>query len=67
MVDYIAENFGDHVGEITEDDINEAILSYYKAYTDKKHELENTPELPEAPETPETPETPEGEEPVPEE
>lgn len=61
MVDYIAENFGDHVGEITEDDINEAILSYYKAYTDKKHELENTPELPE------TPETPEGEEPVPEE
>ena len=61
MVDYIAENFGDHEGEITEDDINEAILSYYKAYTDKKHELENTPELPEAPETPE------GDEPVPEE
>lgn len=34
MVDYIADNYGDHEGEITDKEINDALLSYYKAYAD---------------------------------
>ena len=74
MVDYIAENYGDYEGEITEKEINDAILSYYKSYSDNKDNLgddvteEPTPEGGEEP-TPEGGEepTPEGgEEPTPE-
>ena len=36
MVDYIADNYGDHEGEITDKEINDAILSYYKSYADNK-------------------------------
>ena len=32
MVDYIAENYGDHEGEITDKEINDALLSYYSSY-----------------------------------
>lgn len=39
MVDYIAENYGDHEGEITEKEINDAILSYYKSYADNKNSV----------------------------
>lgn len=42
MVDYIAENYGDHVGEITDKEINDAILSYYKSYADHKETLNGT-------------------------
>lgn len=42
MVDYIAENYGDHVGEITDKEINDAILSYYKSYADHKETLDGT-------------------------
>ncbi len=35
MVDYIAENYGDKE-EITDDDINDAILSYYNSYASNK-------------------------------
>lgn len=41
MVDYIAENYGDHEGEITEKEINDALLSYYQSYADNKELLEN--------------------------
>ena len=34
MVDYIADNYGDHEGEITDKEINDALLSYYKSYAD---------------------------------
>ncbi len=34
MVDYIADNYGDHEGDITDKEINDALLSYYKAYAD---------------------------------
>ena len=33
MVDYIAENYGDYEGEITDKEINDAILSYYQSYS----------------------------------
>ncbi len=33
MVDYIAENYGDHEGEITDKEINDALLSYYASYS----------------------------------
>ena len=32
MVDYIANNYGDHEGEITEREVNDALLSYYESY-----------------------------------
>lgn len=41
MVDYIAEHYGDHEGEITEKEINDALLSYYQSYADNKELLEN--------------------------
>jgi hypothetical protein len=34
MVDYIADNYGDHEGEITDKEINDALLSYYKSYAE---------------------------------
>lgn len=40
MVDYIADNYGDHEGEITEKEINDAILSYYKSYADNKEAID---------------------------
>ena len=39
MVDYIAENYGDYEGEITDAEINDALLSYYESYAKSK---ENT-------------------------
>ena len=45
MVDYIAENYGDHEGDITEDEINDALLSYYNSYAAAKNSTtEGTPE-----------------------
>ena len=46
MVDYIAENYGDHEGEITDKEINDALLSYYKSYAEslEKGEGSTTPE-----------------------
>ena len=32
MVDYISNNYGDYEGEITEKEINDALLSYYESY-----------------------------------
>lgn len=40
MVDYIAENYGDKE-EITDDDINDAILSYYSSYASSKEATED--------------------------
>ena len=34
MVDYIADNYGDFEGEITDKEINDALLSYYKSYAE---------------------------------
>ena len=69
MVDYIADNYGDFEGEITEKEINDALLSYYQSYANNKGNLGSNPEgeespLPEIPEV-ETPEVeiPEGETP----
>ena len=45
MVDYIADNYGDHEGEITDKEINDALLSYYKSYADALAKGEN-PTLP---------------------
>lgn len=36
MVDYIANNYGDHEGEITDAEINDALLSYYDSYAKSK-------------------------------
>ena len=55
MVDYIADNYGDHEGEITEKEINDALLSYYHSYANAQNGA-NTPETPENPENPENPE-----------
>ena len=77
MVDYIAENYGDFEGEITDKEINDAILSYYKSYADNKDNLgtEENPEgdAPEAdggeevtPEVGDLPDPEGGEEPQPE-
>ena len=41
MVDYIADNYGDHEGEITDKEINDALLSYYKSYSDNKDTIDN--------------------------
>ena len=49
MSDYIADNFSD-LEEITDADVNDAILSYYSAYVDY---LNNGGEIPEIPEIPE--------------
>lgn len=35
MVDYITENYGDFEGEITDKEINDALLSYYQSYADR--------------------------------
>ena len=43
MVDYIADNYGDHEGEITDKEINDALLSYYKAYADALAKGEQPP------------------------
>ena len=32
MLDYISDNYGDFTGEITESEVNDALLSYYQAY-----------------------------------
>ena len=48
MTDYVAENFAGEV-EITDQAINDAILSYYSAYVDY---LNNGGEMPEIPEIP---------------
>ena len=45
MVDYIADNYGEHEGEITDKEINDALLSYYQAYADALAKGEN-PTLP---------------------
>lgn len=59
MVDYIADNYGDHEGEITDKEINDAILSYYKAYANSlaggNENESDTPEIPEIPEGVEIP------------
>ena len=36
MVDYIADNYGDHEGEITDAEISDALLSYYESYAKSK-------------------------------
>ena len=41
MVDYIADNYGDHEGEITDADINDALLSYYESYAKSKENAGN--------------------------
>lgn len=43
MIDYIEKNFSD-TSEITDDDINDAILSYYNSYASAKENREETPE-----------------------
>ena len=48
MSEYIADNYSD-VNEITDDDINKAILYYYNAYAD----AQSLPEIPESPDIPE--------------
>ena len=48
MSNYIADNYGD-VGEITDEDVNRAILSYYSAYADALTGGELPEELPEIP------------------
>lgn len=62
MVDYIADNYGDHEGEITDKEINDALLSYYKAYANSlsggNESNGDTPEIPEIPEGSEIPEIP---------
>ena len=62
MVDYIAENYGDHEGEITDKEINDALLSYFKAYSDSlaggTEGGDDTPVIPELPEGSEIPEIP---------
>ncbi len=44
MVDYIAENYGDFEGEITEKELNDAILSYYESYSKTKDTSTETPD-----------------------
>ena len=36
MIDYIAENYGDYDGEITDAEINDALLSYYESHSKHK-------------------------------
>ena len=36
MVNYIADKYGDYDGEITDAEINDALLSYYEAYSNNK-------------------------------
>ena len=59
MVDYIADNYGDHEGEITDKEINDALLSYFKAYSDSlaggTEGGNDTPVIPEIPEGTEIP------------
>ena len=66
MVDYIADNYGDHEGEITDKEINDALLSYYKAYANSlsggNEGDGDTPEIPEIPGITDIPEIPEGSE-----
>lgn len=66
MVDYIADNYGDHEGEITDKEINDALLSYYKAYANSlaggNESNGDTPEIPEIPGITDIPEVPEGSE-----
>ena len=66
MVDYIADNYGDHEGEITDKEINDALLSYYKAYANSlaggNESNGDTPEIPEIPGITDIPEIPEGSE-----
>ena len=38
MVNYIAEKYGDYEGEITDAEVNDALLSYYEAYANNKSE-----------------------------
>ena len=40
MVDYIADNYGDFEGEITDKEINDALLSYYQSYAASKENTE---------------------------
>ena len=44
MVDYIADNYGDYEGEITDKEINDALLSYYESYANSlsKENANNT-------------------------
>lgn len=60
MVDYIADNYGDHEGEITDKEINDALLSYYKSYANSLEKGETPPELPDGIEIPEGTEGAEG-------
>ena len=46
MSNYIADNYSD-VSEITDEDINRALLSYYGAYTSGEELPEELPEIPE--------------------
>ena len=36
MIDYIANNYGDYNGEITDAEVNDALLSYYESYANSK-------------------------------
>ncbi len=44
MVDYIADNYGSGDKEITDKEINDALLSYFKAYSDTKGDGEVLPD-----------------------
>ena len=41
MVDYIADNYGDYEGEITDAEINDALLSYYESYAKSQENKNN--------------------------
>ena len=50
MVDYIAENYGDHEGEITDKEIHDALLSYLEVYSGSSNNgeggIEGLPDIP---------------------
>ena len=56
MADYVIENYQGKE-ELTDEDINNAILHYYEAYADKEAAAPGTPDTPGAPETPDAPGT----------
>ena len=41
MIDYIADNYGDYEGEITDAQINDALLSYYESYAKAQQNANN--------------------------
>ena len=41
MIDYIADNYGDYEGEITDAEINDALLSYYESYAKSQENANN--------------------------